>query len=209
MKEKTPQQKYYEANKEKISAQRKARYEANKELFKERSEKNKEKQKEYYETNKEKISEQQKKYYEENKQTFLQNRKKYREENKNIITTYKTKYHKNKLNTNPIYKLKHNIRSLIRESIKKRGHKKLSKTEIILGCTFEEFKNYIESKWESWMTWDNYGNPKDGVFEPNKTWDYDHIIPMKEGLTEIEVIKLNHHTNIQPMCSYHNRFVKR
>jgi hypothetical protein len=205
---KTPQQKYYEANKEKIAAQRKARYEANKELFKEKRENNKEFQREYYQNNKEKLNEYHKKRYEENKTTYLENRKKYREDNKTSIKEYKTKYKKTKMDVDTLFKLKHNISSLIRQSIKRRGHKKLTKTEIILGCTFDEFKQHIESLWEPWMNWDNYGNPKDGIFEPNKTWDYDHIQPMKEGMTEMEVIKLNHYSNIQPMCSYHNRFIK-
>jgi hypothetical protein len=92
--------------------------------------------------------------------------------------------------------------------LKNNGFVKNNKSEIILGCTFDEFRTYIESLWESWMTWDNYGNPKDGVYEPNKTWDIDHMIPTDSATTEEELIKLNHHTNLQPMCSYHNRFIK-
>ena len=59
------------------------------------------------------------------------------------------------------------------------------------------------------MNWDNYGNPKDGILEINKTWDIDHIIPTTTAKTEEELIKLNHFTNLQPLCSYYNRITKR
>lgn len=149
------------------------------------------------------------KWYLANKEKIKEYRKEYNELNKDKVKERRKKYVNNKLNTDPIYKFKHNVRNLISGSIKKRGGKKLTKTEIILGCTFYEFRTYVESKFESWMNWDNYGNPKDGVYEPNKTWDFDHIIPITQSMSEIEVIKLNHHTNIQPLCSYHNRFIKR
>jgi hypothetical protein len=44
--------------------------------------------------------------------------------------------------------------------------------------TSEELKSHIESLWEPWMNWDNYGK-----FYKNKiTWQIDHIIP-KSKLT--------------------------
>ena len=58
------------------------------------------------------------------------------------------------------------------------------------------------------MNWENYGNPKDGIFEPNKTWDIDHIKPLSSFTTEQELLELNHYTNLQPLCSYENRWVK-
>ena len=80
---------------------------------------------------------------------------------------------------------------------------------MILGCNSQTLKQHLESKFESWMNWDNYGNPKDGVYEPNKTWDIDHIIPLSSAINEEELIKLNHYTNLQPLCSYNNRFIKK
>jgi hypothetical protein len=59
------------------------------------------------------------------------------------------------------------------------------------------------------MTWDNYGNPKDGVLEPKKSWDFDHIIPVSSATSEDEILKLNHYTNLQPLCSYNNRIIKK
>ena len=49
------------------------------------------------------------------------------------------------------------------------------------------------------MSWENYG----------VVWDIDHIIPLSTALTEEDVLKLNHYTNLQPLDSYINRFVKR
>jgi hypothetical protein len=97
-------------------------------------------------------------------------------------------------------------RGLISCSFKRKGLKKNSKTEIILGCTIEEFMIYIESKFESWMTWDNRGLYNG---ELNYGWDIDHIIPISSAKTEYDIIRLNHYTNLQPLCSKINRDIKR
>jgi len=98
---------------------------------------------------------------------------------------------------------------MILKSFKRKGYSKKTKTYDILGLTYEEFKLYLESKFESWMNWGNYGNPKDGILELSKTWDIDHIIPLSSAKTENDIIKLNHYTNLQPLCSHINRNIKR
>ena len=56
------------------------------------------------------------------------------------------------------------------------------------------------------MTWENHGkyNNSEGY-----GWDIDHIIPISMAKTEEDVIKLNHYSNLQPLCSKINRNVKR
>ena len=83
---------------------------------------------------------------------------------------------------------------------------KKTKTFEILGCTFEEFKIYLESKFDSWMTWENRGLYNG---ELNYGWDIDHILPSSLAKTEEDVTKLNHYTNLQPLCSKINRDIKR
>lgn len=84
--------------------------------------------------------------------------------------------------------------------------KKNSKINI-LGCTIEEFKVYLEKNWESWMNWENYGKYSKGV--ENFGWDIYHIIPISSAKTPDDVIKLNHYTNLTPMCSFKNRYIKK
>lgn len=98
------------------------------------------------------------------------------------------------------------LRSCIKVSIKNKGYSKKTKTYRILGCDKETFMNYIQSKWESWMTWENYGLYNG---ELNYGWDLDHIVPVSSANSEDEIIKLNHYTNFQPLCSKVNRYVKR
>jgi hypothetical protein len=162
----------------------------------------KEKRKNYYEENKNKIIKQNKKYREENKDKISKTKKKYREENKNEINKYFRDRRKNDI----IFKISSNLRSNISLSIKKLNKNKKSKTELILGCSFEEFKLYLESKFESWMTWDNYGLYNG---ELNYGWDIDHIKPVSSAKTISELIGLNHYTNLQPLCSKVNRDIKK
>ena len=204
---KTPEEKreyqkqWYEANKERLLAKHKSNYDSDKrkEQYKEKDRVvENEKRKTYVAKNKDLIKQRQKEYYQANKDKIKQYDKN-RRELKNVQEKER------KLN-NPLYKLKKNMRTLLTNSISRNGFKKLSRTEQILGCSFEDFKLYLESKFESWMTWENRGLYNG---QPNYGWDVDHIIPLASATNEIELLKLNHYTNLQPLCSYINRDVKR
>jgi len=125
--------------------------------------------------------------------------------NRKILNERQRIYKANRKIVDPLYKLSLNIRSLIIINIKKQGYSKKSKTHEILGCSFEEFKLYLESKFEPWMNWDNHGK-YNGEF--NYGWDIDHIIPLSSAKTKEEILKLSHYTNLQPLCSYTNRYIK-
>lgn len=158
--------------------------------------------KNYYELNKELVKEKRKKYYLNNKEKIAFKDKKYFENNKQLIYNR----NKNREISSPIFKLKKNIRTLIRNSFLYIKAKKESKTQLILGCSYEDFKSYLESKFDPWMTWDNRGL-YNGTTEYG--WDIDHIIPISLTKTTEDVIKLNHYTNLQPLCSYINRDIKK
>ncbi len=112
----------------------------------------------------------------------------------------------NRILVDNLYVLTCNIRGLISNIIKYNGYSKKSKTEEILGCSFEFFKKHIESKFKEWMTWENKGL-YNGEFSYG--WDIDHIIPVSSAENEEELIILNHYTNLQPLCSHINRNIKR
>lgn len=148
--------------------------------------------------NPEKASVYSKKYYKNNKELCKlkrRNKRKDRNEKDRIRRA-----------TDSIFKLKLNIKVLIGQSIKRKGFGKKGKTIDILGCTYEEFKNHMESKFENWMNWSNSGFYNG---EYNYGWDIDHIIPISSAKTEEDVIKLNHYSNLQPLCSKINREIKK
>lgn len=162
--------------------------------------------KKFREENRDRLNQLSKDWREENKDKLKMIKKKYRENNRDKINEYQRSYMNKRLEIDPLFKLSHYIRKSIRESLKERGFRKTSKTQNIIGCTFNELKLYIESKFESWMSWDNYGLYNG---ESKYGWDIDHIIPLSSAKNEEDVIELNHYTNLQPLCSYINRVIKR
>jgi len=132
--------------------------------------------------------------------------KNYYEKNKKAIIKKGCVWKKQKRIADPLFALQENIRSLIWSAFTNRGFRRCNSSEAILGCSYEEFKNYIENLFEPWMTWENRnkynGTPKSG-------WDIDHIIPVSQAKTEEDLLKLNYYMNLRPLCSYENRVVKR
>lgn len=84
------------------------------------------------------------------------------------------------------------VRTRLNNALKKMRLGKISKTQLYLGIGLEEYKLYLESKFEPGMTWDNYGV---------HGWHIDHIIPVSSfDLTQHEEIKKAfHYSNTQPM----------
>jgi len=204
---------YNEVNKEKkllsIKEWRKKHPEVYKERIRLYNEKNKDviqlKRKEYREKNKEYL----KRYYKNNKDNdeYKLKRRLYRENNRELINEKKRKYDKVRNDVDPLYKLKNKIKSLIRQSLKNKNFTKTSRTHEILGCSYDDFKSHIENQFEPWMNWGNVGKYEKDKF--NIGWDIDHIIPISSATTESEIIKLNHYSNLRPLCSNINRYHKK
>jgi len=138
------------------------------------------------------------------KDTERKNRGKYREKRNESCKLYRRR----KKIEDPIFRTGLNIADLIRKSMKGFKLFRCRSVEEILGCTIIEFRSHIESQFEVWQSWDNYGNWNGMPTERGVAWDLDHIVPMCTATTEDEVVRLNHYTNFQPLCSYINRFVK-
>jgi len=145
----------------------------------------------YYYNNIDKVKTQRKIYYENNKQKI-----------KEYIKSWRNKKRKN----DDFFRLSSNIRSSIGSSFRERNLSKTSKTVNILGCSIQELRIHIEEKWESWMNWGNYALYNG---ELNYGWDLDHIIPISTAKTKEDLIRLNHYTNLQFLCSYTNKYIKR
>jgi hypothetical protein len=153
-------------------------------------------------------------YYEENKSIISEKHKVYKINNPDKVILYGSRYKevKNKkwrelYSSNPLFKVKVLTQKAIYSAFKKRNTHKSKHTEEILGCNISEFKSYLESQFEPWMNWENQGGSI--IKTSNTSWDIDHIIPISSAQTVEDIIRLNHYTNLRPICSYYNRFIKR
>ena len=92
------------------------------------------------------------------------------------------------------------MRLTLRDACIRATERKIGKQEAIdlLGCTLEEYQDYLESKFQQGMTWDNHAV---------EGWHIDHILPLNESgttLTEEEKIKRLHYKNTQPLWAKDN-----
>jgi hypothetical protein len=167
---------------------------------------NKDKIKAYRELNKEKAKLQNKSWEEVNKEKRKKYKKLYRDSNKNQTTEWiknwrinnkdKIRVYRNiKRETNIQYKLSDNLRGRLRKAIK--GNQKSGSAVKDLGCTIDELKTYLESKFLNGMTWDNYGL---------RGWHIDHIKPLSSfDLSDRkQMLEACHYTNLQPLWAKDN-----
>jgi penicillin-binding protein-related factor A (putative recombinase) len=99
--------------------------------------------------------------------------------------------YKNDLNFRIRIRLSTRIKNILKNKTKYKS------TIDFLGCNIPFFKKYIESKFEKFMTWKNYGR---------YGWHIDHIKPCAAfNLTKkSEQIKCFHYTNLQPLWAHEN-----
>jgi hypothetical protein len=123
----------------------------------------------------------------------IEPRKLYKKKNRKVLQEKDMKYRKERMRTDSLYRAKTDARNIVRKALTERGYSKKSKTEEILGCSFLEFKNHIESQFSPNMNWEN-----------RNEWHIDHIIPLDFGITESEILKLNHYKNLRPLWEKDN-----
>lgn len=118
---------------------------------------------------------------------------KYRAENKDSIRDYNRKYEVDRKLIDEVFRFKRSVRTLLCRSFRYVGKKTGTSTELMLGCSILEFHSHIESLFSPGMNWEN-----------RNLWDIDHIKPLSTAKTIEDVIKLNHHTNLQPLWTGDN-----
>lgn len=95
--------------------------------------------------------------------------------------------------------IKHKLRVLLRSRLNKALNRNYKSGSAVrdLGCTVEELKSYLESKFLPGMTWDNYGL---------YGWHIDHIKPLASfDLSDRkQMLEACHYTNLQPLWANDN-----
>jgi hypothetical protein len=105
----------------------------------------------------------------------------------------KSKRFKERYEDDSLFKFRKLIQNNIRNSFKRKGFSKTSKCREVLGADWDVVKRYFESKFLDGMSWDNQGE-----------WHIDHILPISTAVTEEDVLRLNHYTNLQPLWAEDN-----
>lgn len=131
------------------------------------------------------------KWREENYTRDFENRQNWYKNN----PTYLKDWMKKKRKTDICFKIACYYRTRILRALKGKG--KQEKIMELLGCSIEDFKKHIESKFKEGMTWENYCY---------SGWHIDHKIPCSSfDLKYIEEQKkCFHYTNLQPLWAMEN-----
>ena len=99
-----------------------------------------------------------------------------------------------------VFKLKETVRSRIQSGLRQlvKNQKKSMRTIMYLGCTFDEYKIFLEKKFKENMKWSNMGG-KNG-------WHIDHIKPLAsfDLSKKTEQLKAFNYKNTQPLFKIDN-----
>ena len=193
--------KYREGNKDKISKAQLLHREKNREKLRDYA-------KEYHKNNREKSIasnraayfknrdvniQKRKEWYQNNKEKHAERRSNYEVNNKDRLREARRKWENNRLATDINYKLHKNLAGRIREELNGKK-KRTDRTEMLLGCTIDELKIFIQNQFTDGMSWDNWSTTG---------WHIDHRIPLSWFNLENENCRklAFSYKNLQPLWS--------
>jgi len=139
-------------------------------------------QKDFYSKNKNRLNAITKKYYENNRSNLIAYQKTYRKYNKEKVRATHRKNYKLRKKDNPSYKIRAHCSKMIYIYLRKQGLSK-NKSSFInnLNYTIIQLKEHLETQFESWMNWSNWGRYNVKTWDDNDQltwrWQIDHIIP--------------------------------
>jgi len=149
----------------------------------------------YREKNTEKIKSKYREYVKTNKERIREYKKQWYLENKQHVISRVNKRHKERLKIDVNYKLSVYLRCRLNSALKYKNSNKNGSFVKDLGCSIQNLKEYLESKFLQGMTWENHGD-----------WHIDHINPLSSfDLTNRDdFLKACHYTNLQPLWASDN-----
>lgn len=133
-----------------------------------------------------------KKYYQEHSEQLKQKSSEWYQNNKEKSLERSYAYNKKRRLIDPSFRVSRNLRCRLHNALRSQRALKSGLSFDLIGCSLSFFMKYLEEKFDSEMTWGNYG--QDG-------WHIDHIKPCsKFNLLDEEEQKLCfHYLNLQPL----------
>ena len=180
--------KYQEENREKLLKYKKDYYEENKEEL------NK-KRREYYSEHQEELKKKGQEYYLKYREYINNRNREYAIKNRDRLRKAHQEWERNKRKTDINFRLTQLLRHRLWLALN--GNLRVDKTLNLLGCSIEDFKKYLESKFKKGMNWNNYGRGG---------WHIDHIKPCAsfDLSKEKEQRKCFFYLNLQPLWELEN-----
>ncbi len=132
-------------------------------------------------------------YYEVHRVKKIAWQMEYTQRNKDSVRARQRYRDKERRAIDPTYRLIRNLRKRTRNALYCQSAKKACGTKELLGCSATAFKEWIQSRLQVGMRWDNYG----------PVWNLDHTIPCTAwDLKNPEHIRACFHwTNVLPLWS--------
>jgi hypothetical protein len=147
------------------------------------------------------------KWNQENKEAHAEHQRTFAQNNSDLIRAARAQYvarypdrviaaEVKYLSSHPEARLRGNLRRRLNNFLKRTKQLKIASAVEELGCSIEELKKHLESKFQLGMSWDNYGE-----------WEIDHIKPLVSfDMFDVEQVKQAcHYSNLQPLWKEDNR----
>lgn len=193
---------YTTANKTQVKERRARHWESNKEVLLPLA-------KSYRDSNIERARERDAQYYKKHAETYRARKRDYRAKfpeieaatkskhyyaNKEKCVQRSTKFIRARRKRDPLFKFKCQIRVTIHIALKRGGWSKESRTQALLGGTYQTVLEHLIK-----TAINNYG-----VYNPEEPYHIDHIVPMKTATTREMAERLQHFTNLQYLYAKDN-----
>ena len=135
------------------------------------------------------VKERQKKYYQQ--PVWKEKKRKYQQKYALQPEVKKRRLHL--LKQDPVYKRRKQLREKVYLAVI-RQRKYTSTIHKLIGCDVATARAHLESQFEDWMNWKNYGSGRG-------KWCIDHIVAVAtvDIFNEDEVKRIFHYTNMQPL----------
>ncbi len=110
-----------------------------------------------------------------------------------------------RLAEDPEFRLRNNFRVAVWAALRYWGGDKGGRSILkYLPYTMAELRAYIESLWEPWMNWENWGPLERG----RRTWQIDHVVPQVKlpfkDFDDPNFLKCWSLSNLRPICAAQN-----
>lgn len=149
--------------------------------------------KSWRQNNPDKVAQHERTKYLRHKESILAKNRVYRQKNKDVISAQKREYIARRRRGFSQYAIQMRVRARFANAMNRKGWSKDAPMQAIVGCSWEELKSHLESRFLPGMTWEN-----------RSEWHIDHIIPCSTASTEEEMKKLFHFSNLQPLWKEDN-----